>query len=198
MNRDAQASFIKNCLNFSYLPLDKVSLHDRHEVLLKACNICGGVSAAGVFLGVKANPVVNEEQWATIKKFQDAWRDSIEWLVSRISQISLIEYDVKFVFVGGEKPEEPFVSGPSLESYERPLTCRIYYKHDEIVEKKNFPSGTLRFFEALNGFPKRSLSKCKFCQKVFFNPTMRQKEYCSSRCRNAAAQRRYREKKREN
>jgi len=138
------------------------------------------------------------ELWEKIREFQSEWRKALDWIEERKGrnyQIEFLEREV-FSWTFGEKPS--FTLG-AAESEEGKLDVIIYnlsgwtgksFGADEKAscpkEEKTFPPGARRLFSALDGLPTFAIGRCGNCGQWFFNPTKREKVYCSPVCRNRA------------
>jgi hypothetical protein len=102
-------------------------------------------------------------------------------------------------------------SRENLEAKEKPAVVFVVRRHDEVlwsvVKGDKLPYAVkllpvaesqvaylpLRIFMLLDGLPQHAVSLCPGCQRFFFNPTNREKRFCSERCMRRVVTREYRE-----
>jgi hypothetical protein len=157
----------------------------------------GILNNLGSFAKIQLGEGLRESDKTAILELQKKWRGFLDWIWDHLENAWRIEFDRPWVFEWGETEKSPFTHGPLIHGDTNEIQVRAINLTSDSQqplppETLNFPPGWLEFIDSLYGSPKRSLSRCGVCGKLFFNVTRRKKKFCSRRCQNTSAAREFR------
>jgi len=147
--------------------------------------------------------------WSDILKLQGEWRRSLDIFAGLLDhEFFHLAFNVPSHFTAYD--DDYFYYGIEMKDWPERINVKVYLTepldyfefyspggkaslpHDELELSYAFIS----ILNALSRFPRSSLKRCPNCDKIFFEPTKPKKIYCSQRCQNTYAARRYRMEKR--
>ena len=177
MRRDKKREEILSWLSwFANLNLDEIKPGDKAKVLVEAKEYLFPFLTWKERIGKEIPQIVEEIPWAfeplsehddpryweKIKTAQNAIKQGIEELIDFCAEGVNINLLVVRTLL--------------IENIED----KIWFSHIPITSYENY--FRLRVHLLLDGYPPFAIRKCPGCSKYFFNPTLREKNFCSPRC----------------
>jgi len=129
---------------------------------------------------------------SAIVDFQRKWLECLSWIIDKLKNPEIFfQIDVTHVFC---QSSDKLLFGPVGEDDNFRKIIAAWHDNDgkpTEIEEKVFPKGVFKFFSLLNGnTPQNTIRHCSLCSRIFINPTLKTKLYCSPKCqKNAGVQR---------
>jgi len=198
MDRQIKMEYISNFFDFCYADLENLTIDQKGDWIQHAAYSLWVYSVRGEPFLYMPKDSDKEQMWHQVEELQADLIDDIEWLYRYISEGKryYCQIDISHRFSRGIRDvfnlaiEAERKSGIMVKVFEYEDT-----KHQKAFDEKEIHVIFSYIFEALDGFGVSSLFRCPNCGKISFNPTKREKKYCSPKCQNAAAVQRLRKKK---
>jgi len=136
---------------------------------------------------------------SAIVDFQKKWLECLSWIIDKLKNPEMFfQLEVTHVLC---RSSDKLLFGPAGDDKFRNVISAWYDSDNEPAgrEEKEFPKGVFKFFSLLNGNnAQNAIRHCALCNRIFINPTLKTKLYCSPKCQKNAGVQRVRAKQKTN